>query len=60
MGLFNFLSDVASATIKTVASPIAVVKDVVDIAIGDEPVATKKLIKSVGNDLTDAFDEMMP
>lgn len=60
MGLFDFLGDVASAAVKVAVTPIAVAKDVVSVATGDEPEATKKLIKSAGEDIQDAVDEIMP
>jgi len=60
MGLFGFLGDIASAAVKVVVTPIAVIADVVSIATGNEAKATKNLIKSVGEDLEDAGDEIMP
>lgn len=58
MGLFGFIGDVASAGIKTVLTPVAVIKDVVSVGIGDEPTATKKLIESIGESLEAAGDEI--
>ena len=58
MGLFGFIGDVASAGIKTVLTPVAVVKDAVSVVIGDEPTATEKLIESIGESLEDAGDEI--
>ena len=60
MGLFGFLGEVASATVKVAISPIAVVSDAVSVATGNEPDATKKLIKSAGKDLENSVDEIMP
>lgn len=60
MGLFEFIGDVASATIKVAATPLAAASDVVSAATGGKADATKKLIKSVGEDLEDAADELMP
>lgn len=59
MGLFDFIGSVASATIKIAATPIAAAIDVVNIATGSEADTTKKLIKSVGDDLEDAIDDFM-
>ena len=59
MGLFGFIGEVASATIKVAATPIAAAVDVVSIATGNEPDATKNLIKSAGEDLEDAGNEIM-
>jgi hypothetical protein len=57
MGFFDFLGDVASAGVKTVLTPVAVVKDTVSVVIGQEPTATEKLIKSIGESLEKAEDE---
>lgn len=58
MGLFDALSNLASATVKIAVTPIAVAKDVVNVAIGEEAEATKNLIKSAGNDIEKAGDEI--
>jgi hypothetical protein len=52
----GFFSEIISATVKTVTTPIAIVKDVVNVAIGEEPDATKKHIESVGDDVKKAAD----
>jgi hypothetical protein len=54
MGLF---SNLISATVKAAITPIAVVKDVVNVATGQEADATKNLLESAGEDLEDAFDD---
>ena len=54
----GFLSDILSATVKTVLTPIAIVKDAVDIVKGEEPNNTKSLLQSAGEDLSDAIDEV--
>lgn len=54
----GFFSNIISATIKTALTPIAVVKDVVNVAIGEDADATKELIKSAGKDVEDAFDDI--
>jgi hypothetical protein len=53
----GFFSDIISATVKVALTPIAIVKDVVNIATGQEPDATKDLLQSAGEDLSDAVDE---
>ena len=58
MGLFDFIADVSSAVVKTALTPIAVVKDAADVVIGEEPETTKELIKSIGDDLSDAGDDL--
>jgi hypothetical protein len=52
----GFLSGLVSAAVKTVLTPVAVVKDVVNVATGEDADATKKLLKSVGRDLDEAGD----
>ena len=54
----GFFSDILSATVKTVLTPIAIVKDAVDIFKGEEPNNTKSLLQSAGEDLSDAVDEV--
>lgn len=54
----GFLSKVLGAGIKTVLTPVAVLKDVVNIANGDEVDATSNLIQNVVEDLEDAGDEI--
>lgn len=51
MGLFDMVGNLASASIKVCTTPIAIVADVVNVATGNEPDSTKKLIKSAGKDL---------
>lgn len=60
MGLFGFIGDIASAAIKVAATPIAATSDIISVATGNEADATKKLYKSVGKDLEQAADEIMP
>lgn len=54
----GFLSNLVSATVKVALTPVAVVKDVVDVASGNEPNNTGKLIESVGDNLSDAGDNL--
>ena len=53
----GFFSNILSATVKVVLTPVAVVADVVSIVKGDEPDNTKDLLKSAGDDFDDAIDE---
>ena len=57
MGLFNILGSVVSATVKTALTPVAVVKDVYNIAVDNEVDATQNLLGSAVEDLEDAWDE---
>ena len=58
MGLFNVIGNIASVAVKTATSPIAIVADVVDTAMGNEPKNTKRLVNSIANDLEDSLDEL--
>lgn len=46
----GFLTNIISATVKTALTPVAVVKDIVDVATGNEPENTNKLLKSAAKD----------
>jgi hypothetical protein len=54
----GFLSNMLSATVKTVLTPVAVVKDVVNIATGEEVDATKSLLGSAVEDVEEGFDDL--
>ncbi len=54
----GFLTNMISATIKTALTPIAVVKDVVNVATGEEADATKNLLNSAAEDVADAGDDL--
>jgi hypothetical protein len=54
----GFFSNIISATVKTALTPVAVVKDVVNVATGEEADATKNLVRSAGEDVADAFDDL--
>ena len=54
----GFFDNIVSATIKTALTPVAVVKDVVNVATGQEADATKELVKSAIEDATDALDSI--
>jgi hypothetical protein len=55
----GFFSNIISATVKTALTPVAIVKDVVNVATGEEVNATKKLVKSAGEDAADAVDDLV-
>lgn len=54
----GFFSNILSATVKTVLTPVAIVKDVVNVATGEEADATKGLLSSAGEDVEDAIDDI--
>jgi len=61
MGFFNSLISVASAATKIVLTPVAMVADVaVKVTTGENPELTEGAIKSAGQDLEDAVDEILP
>lgn len=55
----GFLTNLISATVKTVITPVAIVKDVVDVATGTEPQNTKNLLNSATKDVEQATDTLM-
>jgi len=54
----GFLGNAFSSLVKVVTTPVAVVKDVVNIAIGEEPNATKDHIDSAVKDVSDSLDDL--
>jgi hypothetical protein len=53
----GFFSEITSAIVKTALTPLAVVKDAVNVVTGQEADATKDLLKSAGEDLEQAIDD---
>jgi len=54
----GFLTNLVSAAVKTTLTPIAVVKDVVNIVTGNEPDSTKELLQSASEDASEAVDNL--
>jgi len=54
----GFLTNLLSATVKTVLTPIAVVKDAVNIATGEDVDATKDLLSSAVSDIAEGLDDL--
>ncbi len=54
----GFFSNILGAAVKTVLTPVAVVKDVVNVTIGEEPNATKKLVNGIVDDIGKALDNL--
>ena len=54
----GFLTNVLSATVKTVLTPVAVVIDVVNVATGEDVDTTKSLLESAAEDLADSVDDL--
>ncbi len=55
----GFFSNIISPTIKTALTPVAVVKDVVNVATGNEADTTKNLLESAKDDASDALDDLV-
>ena len=52
----GFFSNILSATVKVALTPVAIVKDVVNVVAGEEANATKENLESAGKDLDKAID----
>jgi hypothetical protein len=55
----GFLTSIISSVVKVAITPVAVVKDVVDVATGEDPKNTKKLLKSAARDVENAGDSLI-
>ena len=54
----GFFSKIISATVKTALTPIAIVKDIANVATEDDVVATENLISGAVKDLADATESL--
>lgn len=54
----GFLSKMFSATVKVALTPVAIVKDAVNVVTGEEADATKNLLESAGEDAKKATDDL--
>lgn len=54
----GFLSGMVSAVVKTALTPVAIVKDVVNVVTGEEANATKSLLESATEDVSDVADDL--
>lgn len=54
----GFLSGMFSAVVKTALTPVAIVKDAVNVVTGEEADATKSLFESAAEDVSDAADDL--
>jgi hypothetical protein len=54
----GFLSNMFSAAVKTALTPVAVVKDAVNVVTGEEPDATKNLLSSAAEDVVEATEDL--
>jgi hypothetical protein len=53
----GFLSGMFSAVVKTALTPVAIVKDIVNIATDEEADSTKSLLESAGEDVIQAAED---
>ena len=54
----GFFGGMFSSVVKVALTPIAIAKDVVNIATGEEPDATKSLLESAAQDVSDATEDL--
>jgi hypothetical protein len=54
----GFLGGMFSAVVKTALTPVAIVKDAVNVVTGEEADATKSLLESASDDVKDACDDL--
>lgn len=54
----GFFGNLIGAAVKVAVTPVAVVKDVVDVVQGDTPDNTANLIDSAIDDVVDAFNDL--
>lgn len=52
----GFLTNIISAAVKTALTPVAVAKDALDVALGNEAENTKELLESAAKDAERAAD----
>jgi len=56
--IMGFLSKLVQSTVKVALTPVAVVKDTVDVVTGTEPKNTQKLLESAVKDVEKATDDL--
>lgn len=54
----GFFSEMFSATVKTVLTPVAIVKDVVNVVTGEEATSTKEHLESAKEDAQQAMNDL--
>lgn len=54
----GFFGNIISSVVKVALTPVAIVKDVVNIATDEEADATKKLLESAKEDGEEAFEDL--
>lgn len=59
MGLFGFIGEVVSASVKVAVSPIAIASDVIGSVSDGETESTARLVKGIDQNIEGAFDELL-
>jgi hypothetical protein len=54
----GFLTNMFSAAVKTALTPVAIVKDVVNVVTDQEAESTKNLLESAADDVSDAASDL--
>lgn len=54
----GFLSGIFGAAVKTVLTPVAILKDAVNVVTGEEVNDSKKLLESAGDDIEKSVDDL--
>lgn len=54
----GFLSGMFSAVVKTALTPVAIIKDAINVVTDDEACTTKELLESATEDVSDAVDDL--
>lgn len=54
----GFLSGLFTSVVEVALTPVAVVKDVVNIATGQDVTATKELLEDAGKNVSEAIDDL--
>ena len=54
----GFLSGMFSAVVKTALTPVAIVKDAVNVVTGEEANTTKTLLESAAENVSDAVNDL--
>lgn len=55
----GFFGGMLSAVVKTALTPVAIVKDAVNVVTGEEPDATEKLLESATEDARQAVEDIV-
>jgi hypothetical protein len=54
----GFFSEIISATVKVALTPVAIVKDVANVVVGEDADATKTLLESASEDAEKAKNDL--